>query len=347
MLFRSLRFGLAPRAAAKAPERAAAALPAPAGGSERHLDGRRLTVLLVEDNAVNRRLGEIVLTRRGHTVTPVDSGKAALDALKGRHFDLVLMDVQMPGMDGIETTRAIRESEGQNGGGRVPIIALTAHAMAADRERCLRAGMDGYLVKPIRPAALLDAVEEAGLEARRAAGSAESKPEEALPTELLEQLDGDTRLLGEIVDLFATESVRHLAALKDAIERGETAAFRAELHTLRGMLRGVRATAIDAGAVELQSLDPRSQKDQALEHCELLQRAVDSFGRRLARLVREVQSPVPAAQSSVPAAQSSVPAAQSSVPAAQSSVPAAQSSVPAAQSPVPAADEVEAAMPAP
>lgn len=290
----TLRFGLAPRAALKAPVRVAAAPPAPAARCEPPVDARRLTVLLVEDNSVNRRLGEIVLTRRGHTVTAVDCGRAALDALNGGRFDLVLMDVQMPGMDGIDTTRAIRESEAQRGGGRVPIIALTAHAMAADRERCLRAGMDGYLVKPIRPAALLDAVEQAGLEARRAAGAAESEPGEALPTELLEQLDGDTRLLGEIVDLFATESVRHLAALKQAIESGDTEAFRAEVHTLRGMLRGVRGTAIDTEAAKLQSLDPRSQKDQALEHCERLVRAVGSFGQRLARLAREVPSPEPA-----------------------------------------------------
>ncbi|HEX4649448.1 MAG TPA: response regulator, partial [Steroidobacteraceae bacterium] len=129
----TVRFGLAARAPAAAPGRAAADSLEPQAGA------RKLAVLLVEDNSVNRRLAEIVLTRRGHAVTPVDSGATALEALRGRRFDLVLMDVQMPGMDGIETTRAIRESEQQDGV-RVPIIALTAHAMAEDRERCLRAG---------------------------------------------------------------------------------------------------------------------------------------------------------------------------------------------------------------
>src|SRR5204863_255664 len=90
-----------------------------------------------EDNSVNRRLAQIVLARRGHTVTAVDSGAAALGALRQGRFDLILMDVQMPGMDGIETTRAIRRSE-ERLGRRVPIIALTAHAMAAFRERLVK-----------------------------------------------------------------------------------------------------------------------------------------------------------------------------------------------------------------
>jgi signal transduction histidine kinase/HPt (histidine-containing phosphotransfer) domain-containing protein len=283
----TVRFGLAKRAPAGAAGRAAGA--AVSGGSEPHADARKLAVLLVEDNSVNRRLAEIVLTRRGHSVIAVDNGGAALEALQQRRFDLVLMDVQMPGMDGIETTRAIRESE-ERGGARVPIIALTAHAMAADRERCLSAGMDGYLVKPITPAALLDAVERAGLEARQATGPAVVGPLGAPPAALLEQLGGDARLLGEIADLFATESARHLAALREAIECGDTAAYRREVHTLRGMLRGLRATAGDGPAAKLQALDPRAQKEQAKRDCELLERAIGSFREELARLVGEAQS---------------------------------------------------------
>ncbi|HJX19632.1 MAG TPA: response regulator, partial [Steroidobacteraceae bacterium] len=166
----TVRFGLAD-GTAEAPARRGT--PPVASRAQQRPDAPKLAVLLVEDNSVNRRLAQIVLARYGHTITSVDSGAAALQALQHGRFDLVLMDVQMPGMDGIDTTRAIRQAE-QRGGRHVPIIALTAHAMAGDRERCLGAGMDGYLVKPIRPAALHDAVERLGLEPGQAGGSADA-----------------------------------------------------------------------------------------------------------------------------------------------------------------------------
>jgi CheY-like chemotaxis protein len=109
-----------------------------------------LRVLLAEDNAVNQMLAVRLLEKRGHRVTVAGNGRQALEALAKESFDLVFMDVQMPEMDGMEATQAIREKE-KNSGLHQPIIALTAHAMKGDREKCLAAGMDGYLTKPIRP----------------------------------------------------------------------------------------------------------------------------------------------------------------------------------------------------
>ena len=109
-----------------------------------------LRVLLAEDNAVNQMLAVRLLEKRGHRVTVAGNGRQALEALAKESFDLVFMDVQMPEMDGMEATQAIREKE-RNSGLHQPIIALTAHAMKGDREKCLAAGMDGYLTKPIRP----------------------------------------------------------------------------------------------------------------------------------------------------------------------------------------------------
>jgi len=108
-----------------------------------------LRVLVAEDNAVNQRLATRLLEKRGHRVTVSGNGREAVEALANQTFDLVLMDVQMPEMDGFEATAAIRENEKHNGT-HIPIIALTAHAMKGDKERCLAAGMDGYLTKPIR-----------------------------------------------------------------------------------------------------------------------------------------------------------------------------------------------------
>jgi two-component system, sensor histidine kinase and response regulator len=112
--------------------------------------GTSLRILLAEDNAVNQRLASRLLEKRGHSVVVAGNGREALDALEKGSFDLMFMDVQMPVMDGFEATEAIRKKEGA-GGVRLPIVALTAHAMKGDREKCLAGGMDGYLSKPIRP----------------------------------------------------------------------------------------------------------------------------------------------------------------------------------------------------
>jgi CheY-like chemotaxis protein len=119
---------------------------------------RMLRVLLAEDNVVNQKLGVRLLEKRGHAVVVVANGKEALAALAQESFDLVLMDVQMPEMDGMEATVQIRQQE-QPGGRRLPILAMTAHAMKGDRERCLAAGMDGYIAKPIQPRELYEAIE--------------------------------------------------------------------------------------------------------------------------------------------------------------------------------------------
>ena len=119
---------------------------------------RKLHVLLAEDNAVNQKLAERLLEKHGHTVTVTTNGREALAALDRETFDVVLMDVQMPEMDGFEATAAIRERE-QSAGGHLPIIAMTAHAMRGDQERCLAAGMDGYIAKPIRTKELIALLE--------------------------------------------------------------------------------------------------------------------------------------------------------------------------------------------
>jgi CheY-like chemotaxis protein len=120
---------------------------------------RALNILLAEDGIVNQRVAVGLLERRGHAVVIANNGREALEALEKQLFDLVLMDVHMPEMDGYEATAAIRQSE-QQSGEHMPIIAMTANAMKGDRERCLEAGMDGYLAKPVKPGQLFAVIDE-------------------------------------------------------------------------------------------------------------------------------------------------------------------------------------------
>jgi len=121
--------------------------------------GRHLRILLAEDNAVNQLLAVRMLEKQGYSVSLANNGKEALSALERGKFDVVLMDVQMPEMDGFEATAAIREREKATAAPHQIVIAMTAHAIAGDRERCLRAGMDGYVSKPFRIVELLKEIE--------------------------------------------------------------------------------------------------------------------------------------------------------------------------------------------
>ncbi len=132
-----------------------------AGPIVREQSGPELRILLVEDNVVNQMVGRGILEKARHRVVVAGNGKEALRLLDEQPFDLVLMDVQMPEMDGFEATAAIREKETRSGE-HMPIIAMTAHAMIGDRERCIAAGMDSYITKPINGSALLDLVAEYG-----------------------------------------------------------------------------------------------------------------------------------------------------------------------------------------
>jgi signal transduction histidine kinase/ActR/RegA family two-component response regulator len=137
-----------------------AARPSIASRPERlQAPARKLRILLAEDNAVNRRLAQILLQRQGHAVAAAENGRVAVRLFETEPFDLILMEVQMPEMDGLEATSAIRKLE-ETGSRRIPIVALTAHAMSSDRERCFAAGMDGYITKPVDPDVLYRTIQD-------------------------------------------------------------------------------------------------------------------------------------------------------------------------------------------
>jgi len=132
---------------------------APERHDEPHRSRKSLRILVVEDNLVNQKLSARLLEKMGHRVTVAGNGKEALEHLAQQEFDLILMDVQMPEMNGFETTARIREAERETGR-HVPIIALTAHAIKGYRDKCLKAGMDGYISKPIKPAEMRQVIEK-------------------------------------------------------------------------------------------------------------------------------------------------------------------------------------------
>ena len=189
-----------------------------------------LRVLVAEDNAINRQLLTSVLEQLGHAVEVAINGHETLAAIQRSHFDLVLMDVQMPGRDGIEATREIRRLEqlGQLPPPRRPIIAITAHAMKGDREQCLAAGMDDYLSKPILRRDLIAAIE------RRLPATTTTTAFDG--NKLLHELGEDQEAYRRLIGLFLETTPELVSRLGAALESGDAGALGSAAHTLKGSL---------------------------------------------------------------------------------------------------------------
>src|SRR6202142_359271 len=217
-----------------------------------------IRVLLAEDNVVNQTLAIRLLEKHGHHVVLAVNGREALDALEKEKFDLVLMDVQMPVMDGLEAIRTIRKNEAV-GGGHVPIIALTAHAMKGDRERCMEAGADDYMTKPIRTSFLIAAIEQIGA-SKQIVLPAVAPPKEVAtspPIDLkgaLERFEGDRGLLEELAQLFKDECLRTLEEIRGAIAAADAPLLTRLAHNLKGSSASLSALPLSQAAAELEKL---------------------------------------------------------------------------------------------
>jgi CheY-like chemotaxis protein len=232
---------------ARAPEAAPAALVTRHVLRERR---QRLHVLLAEDNQVNQTLATRLLERQGHRVAVVGNGHEALAALERGTFDLVLMDVQMPELDGLEATAAIREREARVAAGtwtppvgssfatrrRMPVIALTAHAMESDETKCRAAGMDGFVSKPVKPAELAAAVQAFGPREDDGGGPDLSAPLAACvdPAAALRTAGGDRALLAELAAAFVADCPRRVAELRAALGAQEATRLERAAHALKG-----------------------------------------------------------------------------------------------------------------
>ena len=232
---------------------------------------RALRILVAEDNLVNQRVAVRMLERRGHQVLVAGNGREALETLDREHFDVILMDVQMPLLDGLETTRRIRERE-QGTGQHISIIAMTAHAMKGDREQCLAAGMDDYLAKPINTAELYTVIEKHSPAAGSETGARASSQEHPKPipdkkvfdfSEVLERVGNDREFLLEIAQLLLNGWPDHQARLRSAVEARDAPALQCAAHALKGALGNFGTGSTFAAAHRLEQLGRDGELSEA------------------------------------------------------------------------------------
>ncbi|HEY5313724.1 MAG TPA: response regulator, partial [Pirellulales bacterium] len=219
---------------------------------------RSLQVLLADDNPVNQMTGATMLQKLGHAVEVANNGHEAIERIGAQKFDIVFMDVQMPEMDGLTATREIRKSEHAMGK-HIPIVAMTAHAMKGDRERCIEVGMDGYISKPIEAAQLYRAIETYVPRTVAAAPPSKVQDDRSSPDNVLdwafalEQVQHQPELLQEVGVLFLDEGPKLLAEVQQSIVAGNAAQLRRAAHTLKSSaaIFGARPTIEAAHALEI------------------------------------------------------------------------------------------------
>ncbi|KAA3655126.1 MAG: response regulator [Proteobacteria bacterium] len=258
-------------------------------------------ILLVEDNPVNQAVATKMLEKAGHRVVVAANGQEAIEQLEARQFDLVLMDVQMPVMGGIEATQAIRAREARRSWAMagqwkaMPIIAMTAHAMAGDRQRCLEAGMDDYVTKPIKPADLFAAIArttgDGGLDpvdpdmsllemATRSGGLSVMDLDQTR-----QLLDGDEAALRQLVDIFFADFSGSLQKLKTSAGAGDLAALAAIAHTVKGSVGVFNATPSLEAAATVEHAAREGDLDGARKALPALLDALNELGNALRRSV--------------------------------------------------------------
>ena len=296
-----------------APEVASAACSAP------------LHVLLVEDNLANQKLANYVLRARGHRVDNAANGKEAVEITEQIHYDVILMDVQMPIMNGLDATAAIRKRENPGAPGRrVPIIAMTAHATPSDRARCKAAGMDGYLCKPVKREELIAAVEQVRPIGKAADPAAESPsaaneagPPDAVQHGAIERfadsegspvnfqqamvrLDGNVKLFRDMARYFFNDAMEVMPVIRSAATRGDLATLADKAHWFKGTVLYLGAAAVNSALDRVESLSRDGDRDGAIAAVELLETEVVLLAAALRRFVPEsADETIPAAQAAI------------------------------------------------
>jgi CheY-like chemotaxis protein len=219
-------------------------------------------ILVAEDNPVNREVVVAVLSRAGYRCDCVETGREVVERVASGAYDLVLMDCMMPEMDGYEATAVIRAGEAEAGGAaRLPVVALTANAMEGDRERCLAAGMDDYVAKPLDPRSLLEKVGEWVLAADERQGAAPEPAAEPAPgphdavldlEQAMSWLDGDSELLARLAGAFLEQSPQQLTEIRQAARSGDAEVLERAAHTLKGSAASFGAEPLRQAAYDVE-----------------------------------------------------------------------------------------------
>jgi PAS domain S-box-containing protein len=282
----------------------------PVSASQRHLH-----ILLAEDNAINQQVALGILEKRGHAVVVAGNGKQALAALERAAFDLILMDIQMPEMDGLETTKAIRERELSLSAPqslsplasrlkdarpfRIPIVAMTAHAMKGDRERCLEAGMDAYVSKPLQVQQLLKVIADlvpTGVEVETGALREAELPETELSKEVFDKnitwdrVEGNRELLQDIIGLFFDEMPGLLSMIQEAVAGRNAKGVERAAHTMKGAVGTFGAKGAHEAALRLEVMGHNGDLTNSEEAYAALDKEVTRLGSALAAFREETVS---------------------------------------------------------
>jgi signal transduction histidine kinase/PleD family two-component response regulator len=219
---------------------------------------QRVRILLAEDNVTNQKVVENILGNLGYSADVVVNGKEAVKALEMIPYDIVLMDCQMPEMDGYEATGKIRSPGSKVINHQVPVIAMTANAMKGDREKCLKVGMDDYLAKPVKPQELSDMLEkwtvkqDASIQEEVTVSDIEQVQDIFDKAGLLDRFMGNEKLANEILGVFLEDVPRKFADLKEALDNGDASSVQFQAHTLKGASANVGAVALQEMACQIE-----------------------------------------------------------------------------------------------
>lgn len=275
------------------------AAPSNVGETSPPVSGRSLRVLLVEDNEINQKVALRILEKLGHSVLIAANGQLALEALQCEDFDVVLMDIQMPVMDGFQATAAIRQQE-QVTSRRQPIIAMTAHAMSGDRERCLASGMDDYVSKPIHTSTIEAALAGLAHPPEKTGGSdsaegvsvnhSQSEPEFS-PFDLdatLAKFDGDKDFFRELAGILLDDMPNQQSSLDAAVRTSDIRAVGEIAHAIKGALANFHAQPAYDAALNLERVAHEGRADSLSSSHEDLARQLDRFFRALSEAMNRL-----------------------------------------------------------
>jgi signal transduction histidine kinase/DNA-binding response OmpR family regulator len=260
---------------------------------------KKIRILLAEDNPMNQEVARRTLKKLGYHTDVANDGVEAVEAFKQSHYDLILMDVQMPRMSGFEATQCIREQEAEMGS-RIPIIAITAHALKGDRERCIEAGMDDYLTKPIDPPKVREIIDhwtQGSEKANNAPISAHKDGEEHAAHTLednhppvdLEKLrmliDGDDDIEKKLIHIFLKDTTEHAQILHDFVTSGSCQGIAEESHRIKGACSQIGAAKLGAIALQLETQGKNEELDGAMDAMHAFN---DEYGRVAQYLRKEL-----------------------------------------------------------